>query len=458
MDQAAKSATSTAAMSLRKEMWETTKLAAPIVVARAGLVVLITVNTMMIGRYAADELAVYGLGITSQNILMLAGIGMSQGVMILVSQTMGAGDKSTIGGIWRAGVVQAILLGLIFLAISALTAPVLRLFDVDAQVASAAGRVSMLFGIGLVPMLIYVVTGYVLESAGHVRIGMLITTVANIVNAVVAYLLVFGTEAIAPMGAAGAVIALTLARFIMMTFSVTYLLRLPERHELGLGDWRGLIPKGLNMKVAKLGLPLGLAQALDVGAYRSLAIIAFAISPLAMAAWEVFNNLIALVYMTAIATSAATSIRVGKAVGRGDVPAVRMAGLAGGGVVTLIVCALVWTWALIPEQVGGLYVGEGEALALITQILPIGALVILVDCLLNVFMGGCRGAGDTWRPAQINIACLWLVAVPMAILLYNFSNIGLPSLAIGLAVGLAVGSAAMIHRFLQIAGRPIARA
>ncbi len=454
MDQPVK----TAAMSLPKEMWETAKLAAPIVVARAGLVVLITVNTMMIGRYAAEELAVYGLGITSQNILMLAGIGMSQGVMILVSQAMGAGEKSSIGNIWRAGVVQAILLGLVFLAISALTAPVLRLFDVEADVAAAAGRVSMLFGIGLVPMLVYVVTGYVLESAGHVRIGMLITTVANLVNAGLAYLLVFGTQSIPAMGAAGAVIALTTARFAMMAFAVTYLLCLPERAQLGLGSWRGLIPQGLNIKVAKLGLPLGLAQALDVGAYRSLAIIAFAISPLAMAAWEVFNNLIALLYMTAIACSAATSIRVGKAVGRGDVPAVRMAGLAGGGVVTLIICALAWTWIAIPETVGGFYVDEPEALALITQILPIGAVVILVDCLLNVFMGGCRGAGDTWRPAQINIACLWLVAIPMAWFLYSTTQIGLPSLAIGLAVGLAVGSAAMVQRFLKVAARPISRA
>ncbi|MGB0922300.1 MAG: MATE family efflux transporter [Alphaproteobacteria bacterium] len=442
---------------LMPEMWETAKLAAPIVVARAGLVVLITVNTMMIGRYAAEELAVYGLGITSQNILMLAGIGMSQGVMILVSQTMGAGDKGAVGGIWRAGVVQAILLGLLFLAISALTAPVLQMFDVETDVAAAAGRVSILFGIGLVPMLIYVVTGYVLESAGHVRIGMLITTVANIVNGGLAYLLVFGTEWIPAMGAGGAVIALTAARFTMMIMAVAYLLRLPEREELGLGSWRGLIPTGLNRKVARLGLPLGLSQALDVGAYRSLAIIAFAISPLAMAAWEVFNNLIALVYMTAIATSAATSIRVGRAVGRGDASAVRMAGLAGGAVVTLIVCALVWTWALIPEAVGGLYVDEGEALALISQILPIGAIVILVDCLLNVFMGGCRGAGDTWRPAQINIACLWLVAVPLAIVLYNLTTIGLPSLAIGLAVGLAVGAVAMVQRFLSVAARPIAR-
>ena len=62
--------------SLPQHITRTLRLAIPAMLARAGMVILITVDTAMTGHAGTTELAHYGLSLAPFMILMVVGIGI----------------------------------------------------------------------------------------------------------------------------------------------------------------------------------------------------------------------------------------------------------------------------------------------------------------------------------------------------------------------------------------------
>ena len=98
---------------LRQHIVELLKLAAPVIVARAGLMVMSAVDILIVARYSSEELAYLGLGTLPASMLVTAGIGMLLGTMILTSHAVGAGRFEECGPIWRRSLPYALLLGIL---------------------------------------------------------------------------------------------------------------------------------------------------------------------------------------------------------------------------------------------------------------------------------------------------------------------------------------------------------
>src|SRR3954469_14982383 len=98
---------------LRQHIVELLKLAAPVIVARAGLMVMSAVDILIVARYSSEELAYLGLGTLPASMLVTAGIGMLLGTMILTSHAVGAGNFEECGPICRRSLAYALLLGVL---------------------------------------------------------------------------------------------------------------------------------------------------------------------------------------------------------------------------------------------------------------------------------------------------------------------------------------------------------
>src|SRR3546814_2463770 len=59
--------------------------------ARAGLIVMMAVDTMMVGHAGGQELAFFSIGLAPQMALLVTGIGLLVGTVVLVAQADGAG-------------------------------------------------------------------------------------------------------------------------------------------------------------------------------------------------------------------------------------------------------------------------------------------------------------------------------------------------------------------------------
>jgi multidrug resistance protein, MATE family len=91
---------------LREHVLRTLRLAGPVMLARAGLLVMVTVDTVMCGRVAAEQLAYYGIAIAPHVAFLLVGIGLLMGTVVLTAQTDGTGRPAECGRIWRLGLLN----------------------------------------------------------------------------------------------------------------------------------------------------------------------------------------------------------------------------------------------------------------------------------------------------------------------------------------------------------------
>ena len=99
---------------VREHVLHTLRLAGPVMLARAGLLVMISVDTIMCGRVAAQELAYYGIALAPHLGFVLVGIGLLMGTVVVTAQTDGAGRPAECGRIWRLGLLNGALSGSLF--------------------------------------------------------------------------------------------------------------------------------------------------------------------------------------------------------------------------------------------------------------------------------------------------------------------------------------------------------
>ena len=93
----------------------TLALALPVMLARAGLVVMLTVDTVLVGRAGgAHELAYFAISTAPQLIMVTIGTGLLVSTVVLTAQADGAGRQAECGRIWRLALILGGLLGLAF--------------------------------------------------------------------------------------------------------------------------------------------------------------------------------------------------------------------------------------------------------------------------------------------------------------------------------------------------------
>ena len=75
-------------------------LAWPVVISRVGILTLGITDTVMVGRYASEQLAYLGIGMVPSNIYILIMIGLLMGTPVLVSNRFGAQEYDKTGQVW----------------------------------------------------------------------------------------------------------------------------------------------------------------------------------------------------------------------------------------------------------------------------------------------------------------------------------------------------------------------
>ncbi len=107
--------------SLWHHLRRTSRLALPVMLSRAGMVLMLTVDTAIVGHLAAADrqLAALGAALIPQAVLQTAAVGLLIGVIVRTAQLDGAGKPQACGEVWRLGLMLALILGAIYAAIFA---------------------------------------------------------------------------------------------------------------------------------------------------------------------------------------------------------------------------------------------------------------------------------------------------------------------------------------------------
>ena len=442
---------------LRRHVFQTLKFAGPVIVARSGVLIMMAVDTAMTGRAGGDELAWFGMGLSPTVALTLLGLGFLLGVSILTSQAAGAGEAERSGGIWRTGLIHAGVLGIVFLVVCQFGEAFLLLIGQAPHLAAGGGEVMRMLGYGLPAVMIFVACSFFLEGLSRPLPGMVIMMGANVVNLGLNWVMIYGNLGFPAMGAEGAALATTLARWATAATILGYIWWLPERERLGIR--RASLPAArVGRRLRRLGYPMGLAMFVEVAAFTTMIQLAGFLGGDGIAGYQVAHNLVALVFMSAIGLGAATGVRVGNAVGREDPAGVRGALAAGIGLVVVAMTVLGGSFLVIPESLVGIYSADPGVMAFAMPALAVAGSMMIFDGAQAVLVNALRALGDVWFAMLTQIFSFWALAIPVGWFMAFELGHGTAGLMGGIYVGVVAATAVNGWRFRRMSRRPLVRA
>ena len=430
-------------------------MALPIVAVQLGWMLMGLVDTLMVGRLSAQALAGVALGNLYFMSLSAFGLGLLMALDPLVAQAAGARDE--------VGVARAVQRGLVIAALIAIPASAALLaapfaFSILNQPAEvvpvAAGFVYASLP-GLLPMLWFIALRQSLQALGRVRPVLLAVLAANVVNAFLNWVFVYGNLGAPALGAVGSGVASTISRILMCGAVLTagWPLLGPR-----LRPWRpeSLAFKPL-MRVFRLGVPVGLMTMLEFMAFGATGILMGLLGAIPMAGHQIALTLASVTFMVPLGVAAAGSVLVGHAVGREDIAGARRESgatlLLGVGFMTL--SALVFL--VFPRLLAGAFTTDAAVLAVAAMLLPIAGVFQVFDGIQVVSAGLLRGMGDTRYPMLGNVVGFWVLGIPAGILFTFGLGWGPKGLWWGCVVGLASVAVLLLIRTGVLLRRGVVR-
>lgn len=399
----------------RADILDLLNLAWPVVINRLGVMTLGVVDTIMVGRYAAEHLAYFGIGLVASNILVLILVGLLMGVPVLVAQAYGARDFKECGAIWWQSVPYAIGLGFVGLVICSFGEPILLLFGQTHELAQAGGAISIIAGLSLPLMTLYLVTSMFLEGLRRVRPGMVIIVIANIINIGANYTLIYGAFGFSEMGAEGAVWAsfgVRLAQLVAILFYVWWM-RDAERYGLcNLPRWSWKT----GTKARRIGYMTSIGMGIEHIAFNALVLFAGVLGTVVLAAQVITINVFALGFMLGLGISVASGVRIGNAHGAGHNEAAQHNGWLGLGVQMVVLGVIGILISLNASLIVAFYSSDRAVQELGSIMLAYLSLFLMIDGGQTLMAQAMRARGDARTPMYIHLVSYGLVMIPLTYL------------------------------------------
>lgn len=397
---------------------------------------LMVVDLVMLGRVSVHALDAASLGRVWVLGTLVFGMGMLLGLDPVATQAWGAGDRARFRRTLGAGLVCAGWVSVPVSAVWLLTGPVLRRFGQSAELASDAARYAWVQIPGLPFFLGFFVVKQVLQAKGSVWPAMWITFGANLFNAAVNWVLIFGRLGAPRLEVVGAGIATSLTHVFLFAALVLW-----ARRELPRLRWLATLRRGAQWawqrEIVRYGWPVAIQLALEMWTFQITTLLAGRLGEVPLAAHTVAITCASLTFMMPLGVSLAAVVRVGNLIGAGKPEEARRAAwlafAVGGG---LMMVSGVGFW-LGRWELPTLFTRNAAAVALAATVLPVAAAFQVVDGLQVVGGGILRGMGKTLPAALFNLLGFYGLALPLGWWLGFELGLGVRGLWWGLASGLA---------------------
>jgi MATE family multidrug resistance protein len=431
------------------------RLALPVAAVQLGIMAMGVTDTIMVGHVSPAALAGVALG----NLYFFVGGIFGQGTLMVldpvISQAVGARDEDSISRALQRGLVLALALTVFTCATFVPVKPVLSALRQPAEVVPGAASYVLVAIPGVFPFYAFIVLRQSLQAMGRVAPVLWTVLMANVLNAGLNWVFIYGNLGAPPMGVAGSSLATSISRWAMALALLGLAGRQVWHH---LTPWRpetGAVRPLLRMLV--LGVPIGVQYLLEYGAFAAAALLMGVLGTTQMAAHQIAINLASFTFMVPLGVSTATAVMVGHAIGAGDETRARRAAIAGIIIGTAFMCASALAFRLFPGALARAYTGDVAVVALAATLIPIAGVFQVFDGIQAVAAGVLRGIGDTHAPAVINVVGFWLIGLPVSWALAFRMGGGAVGLWWGIVVGLAAVALILLGRVRVRLGRSMRR-
>lgn len=439
----------------RIEARATAVLALPIVVTQLAHISLGFVDTVMVGRLGPEALAGVALGNTIFFNTLIFCMGVLMAVGPLVSQAFGADDDDAIGRSVRQGLWLAAGLGILAFTFIYNGGTVLRWLGQSEQNVAAAGAYLKAISWGIFPFLGMVALRSFAEAVSRPRAVTVIVMSGVAVNIFLNWVLMFGKFGFPAMGLVGTGWASTGVYTVNFLLLTAWVLRQQDFSKYHIFSRLSRPDPHMFKELFRIGWPIGASMGIETSLFMLTVIMMGWIGTTQLAAHQVAIQCAAFTFMVPLGIGMASSVRVGQAIGKRDLPGARRAGLTGVGLSVAFMSFTAILFLAFPRYVVTLYLdlsdpANREVVVMAVQLLFFAAVFQVVDGIQVAVMGALRGMKDTYRPMVLSVFSYWGVGLVAGYLLAFPGGMQERGLWIGLVLGLASAAVLLMIRFLRL--------
>lgn len=423
----------------------------PLLVTQVGLFAMNLIDTLMIGRVGAADLA--GAAIGSSIWVVLDAIdGVLLAIVPLVSQLIGAKEEHKVAETVYQGLYIAAGSALLFIVAGFfLLDPFLQMMNLEPIVAQKAKYYLIALGFGLLPLHIFIVCFHFMNALGRTVYAMLLMLLSLPVNVLLNYMLIFGKFGLPKLGVAGAGISTSLSYWLLMVLALIVMKKVYPFSSYNILDKLQPFSWKITKTVIILGLPIGFSMMVDTGIDTMITLLmGAAFDMYTLAAHQIVVNIRVLFFMVPLSISMATTSLVGYSIGAGKLKDatdyVLVSFLISGGFILFSAGILYF----FDDSILRSYTNDRAIIGLGKNFLLIAVLVLVLESIKLPIQGALRGAKDVRWSLAVDVVGYWVVGLSAGYYLTQFTFISTYGYWAGLAVGLAFIVAGQSVRWILV--------
>ncbi|WP_305812922.1 MATE family efflux transporter [Photobacterium leiognathi] len=434
---------------------EICRLGSPLVIAFLAQIGMQLVDTAMLGQLGAKALAVGALGGTIIYTLISFSAGFLSPSGVFISEMRGARNNKHIPIIIKQGILIALILSLLFIAILYFSPFFLQFMKLDKELVEQTGLYLQTLAWGLPSILIFIILRDFIVAFNYSKIVMIISLIAIPINVILNSIFMYGLFGLPELGLIGIGYSTSITRIVMLCFLVAYITSNPRIYVLLRNASNHLTTFIQFKKMFTMGGSTGAMVGLEVGMFLMVTLFVGQIGVISLAAHQIASQCVSVAFAIAFGLSQAANIKVAYVKGANKdhlIPVYTYASLGLGLFCSSIIALL---FVLGAKPIINLFfdselLANQEALGLAINLLCMAAILQYFDSCQAILLGVLRALKDTFVPMLLAISSYWLLGVVSSYLLAFHMNLGTVGIWIGICLGIGASSLFAYMRYLFI--------
>ncbi len=404
-------------------------LSIPSILAQITTVLMFFIDASMVGSLGAEASASIGLVEPAGWLFGSLGGAASLGFSVQVAHFIGANDFHRARQVMKHGYLVCLLLSFVIMAIAGGIAPWLPgWLGGGEDIQHDASLYFFIFACGAPFFFMESLSSALLKSSGNMKVPSIVLSVACVLDVVFNFLFIFPSRTVSFLGfdihlfgfglrvagaALGTTVAYIITSLILVYFTLVKSKILAWRKDHERFAWNGAYAR----EAFNIGGPMALQYLLMNGAQVVSTMIVAPLGNIAIASNSFAVTAESLCYMPGYGIGDAATTLVGQSIGAGRRELCRsfakMTLFLGMGIMAFMGFIM---YVFAPEMIG--------LLSPVEEIRQLGASVLRIEAFAEPFFAAsivgysiCIGAGDTFKPALMNLGSMWCVRLTLAYML-----------------------------------------
>jgi len=395
-------------------------LAWPVLVGQLAVLAFSTVDTVMVARYGALDLAALAIGGAAYISVFIGLMGVVLAVGPIAGQLFGAKKLVEAGEQLHQAIWLALGLSVLGCALLLFPAPFLALSRAEPEVAVKVRGYLTALAFALPPALLFTAFRGFNTAVSRPKIVMAVQVGALLLKVPLNAVLVFGFAMSTPfgelrieaMGAPGCGVATAITMSLQLIIGWLVLRYDPFYRPFGLQVGSFTPPRRDSLvELVRLGVPMGLSIGIEVTGFTFMAFFISRLGATPVAGHQIAVNLVSLMFMMPLALANATSTLVAQRIGADDLRDARRIGWHGLQIGVLIAAAMGGTAYLLRESLLHAYTHNEVIIAAAMPLLAWVMLFHVVDAAQTLGAFILRAYKIATVPVVIYATAIWGVGL-----------------------------------------------